>query len=288
MRKRRLLAIAALISAVIILPVAISLGWVGTSRLLLPRSGPTAPLGASSTEILLDPVMNVTDYEDPDHNVTIGSTVGFSVNISEATDLFTWHIKLSWNNNQWDQEILNGSLILYGDFLSSGTVSPNGTSSDIANITSIFHDDGYGWAAESVLGDYAGVTGSGTLVGIEFNIVGYGHTYITINVTGTMPTQLINSTYSNITFTTEDAYFRNTIPGDLQADTNGTAPDGDVDRYDFFRFAYHYGYAIGAPYYDILADLQGDTDGTPPDGDVDRYDFFAFAANYGRSVTLPP
>ena len=191
--------------------------------------------------------MNVTDYEDPDHNVTIGSTVGFCVNISAGTDVFTWHIKLSWNNNSWNQDILNGSLILYGDFLSSGTVSPNGTSSDIANITGIFHDDGYGWAAESVLGDYAGVDGNGTLLEIAFDIVGYGHTYININVTGTMPTQLINSTYSNLTFTTEDAYFRNTLPGDLQADTNGTAPDGDVDRYDFFRFALNYGRSITLP-----------------------------------------
>jgi len=282
LRKRRLLVIAAVVSVVIMLDVAISLGFVDMPGLPLPSSRLTITSNGSSTEVFINPAMNVTDYEDPNHNVTIGSTVNFRANISDATDLYTWHAKLSWDKN-----ILNGSLILYGDFLSSGTVSPNGTSSDVANITGIFHDDGYGWAAESVLGEYAGVNDNGTLFEIEFNIVGYGHTYIYINETGTMPTQLINSTFGSIGFGTEDGYFRNTIPGDIQGDTGGTLPDGDVDRYDFFAFATNYGSLEGDPNYNFLADLQGDTGGTLPDGDVDRYDFFAFATNYGRSVLIP-
>ena len=281
MGRRILLVIAALTSAVIILPVAISLGLVGPSGLRLPRSGPTTPLGASLAEVLLDPAVNATDYEDPDHNVTIGSTVGFCVNISDVMDLFTWHIKLSW-----DQDILNGSVILYDDFLSSGTVSPNGTSSGVVDITSIFYEEGYGWAAESVLGDYAGVSGNGSLLDIQFDIIGYGHTYIHVNYTGSMPTELINSTGSSVPFATENGYFRNTIPGDLEDDVGNPAPDGDVDRYDFFAFLGPYGSSEGAPNYNILADLEDDVGG-PPDGDVDRYDFFAFLGNYGRSVTLP-
>ena len=283
MRKRGLLVIAAVISAALIVPVAMSLGLGGLPRLLKRSSTQDIPLGNPSTQVLVGPAMNVTDYEDPDHNVTIGSTVGFRANLSDATDLFTWHVKVSW-----DTAILNGSLILYGDFLSSGTVSPNGTSSDVANITSMFHDDGYGWAAESVLGDYAGVSGGGTLLEIEFDIVGYGYTDININVTGSMPTDLINSTCDSIPFTTADGYFRNTIPGDLQGDTEGTLPDGDVDMFDFFAFADHYATDAGDPNYNILADLQGDTEGTLPDGDVDMFDFFAFADSYTRSVTVPP
>jgi len=282
LRKRRLLVIAAVVSVVLMLDVAISLGFVDMPGLPSPSSKLATSLGDSSTEVFVHPAMNVTDYGDPNHDVTIGSTVNFRANISGVTDLYTWHVKLSW-----DKDILNGSLILYGNFLSSGTVSPNGTSSNVANITSIFHDDGYGWAAESVLGDYVGVNDNGTLFEIEFNIVGYGHTYININVTGSMPTQLINSTFGSIGFGTEDGYFRNTIPGDIQGDTGGTPPDGDVDRYDFFAFAGCYGSSEGDPNYNFLADLQGNTAGTPPDGDVDRYDFFAFATNYGRSVLIP-
>jgi len=231
-------------------------------------------------EVLLDPAVNATDYEDPDHNVTIGSTVGFCVNISDVMDLFTWHIKLSW-----DQDILNGSVILYDDFLSSGTVSPNGTSSGVVDITSIFYEEGYGWAAESVLGDYAGVSGNGSLLDIQFDIIGYGHTYINISVAGSMPTQLLDSTGTNMTFLTEEGYFRNVIPGDLQGDTGGTPPDGDVDRYDFGAFAGHYGSDSGDPNYNVLADLSDDS-GLPmaPDGDVDRYDLGVFADNYGRSL----
>jgi hypothetical protein len=282
MRKRRLSAIAAVISAILMLHVTISLGLVGVPGLPPPSSNLAAPLGASSTEVLVHPTMNVTDYEDPNHNVTIGSTVDFNANISDVTDLFTWHIKLSW-----DKDILNSSLILYGDFLSSGTVSPNGTSSDVADITGIFHDDGYGWAAESVLGEYVGVSGSGALLEIRLDIVGYGHTYINVNVTGSMPTELINSTMGSIGFATEDGYFRNTIPGDIQGDTTDTPPDGDVDMFDFFAFADHYATLEGDPNYNILADLQGDTAGTLPDADVDMFDFFAFADSYTRSVVLP-
>ena len=286
MRKKRLLVTAAVISAILILPIAISLGFMNIPNLPMLssiRSLGTPPLGDPSTTVLVDPAMNVTDYEDPDHNVTIGSTVGFRVNISEVADLFTWHVKLSWN-----KDILNGSSILYGDFLSSGTVSPNGTSAGVANITGIFHDDGYGWAAESVLGDYAGVSGNGTLLEIQFEIAGYGHTYIDISVSGSMPTQLLDSGAfpNNITFSTEEGYFRNTIPGDIEDDVGGL-PDGDVDRYDFFAFSAAYLAHPGDPNWEPLADLQGDIDGTLPDGDVDRYDFFAFSANYLRSVALP-
>jgi len=242
MERKKLLAIVISLSVILSVPLVLSSGLVDVSQ-FSPGSSP-APMSSSSTaSVFMDPAMNVTDYEDPIHDVSIGSTVTFHINISDVTDLYTWHVKISWDNT-----LLNASEMIYGDFL-AGTTSPNGTSAAIANITGIFNEDGYGWAAESVLTEYPGVSDNGTftLLEIDFLIVGYGHTNLNVNVTGSMPTELLDSTGSNMTFTTVDGYFRNTLTGDIQGDTGGTLPDGDVDRYDFFAFAGNYGRSVVLP-----------------------------------------
>jgi len=149
-----------------------------------------------------------------------------------------------------------------------------------------------GWCVFSALtwGKYPGVAGSGTLATVEFEVLGYGDTILDIYnpgmfLIGIDPyTNPYVARWTSIMFTPENGYFRNTIPGDIQGDPDGTPPDGDVDTYDFFAFATRYGSHEGDPNYNPLADLQGDTPGSLPDGDVDRYDFFAFATNYGRSI----
>ncbi len=75
-----------------------------------------------------------------------------------------------------------------------------------------------------------------------------------------------------------------TIPGDIQGDTGGSPPDGDVDRYDFGAFSDAYPTSVGDPNYNSLADLTGDQPGTPADGDVDRYDYGEFSDNYGKTI----
>lgn len=239
-------------SACLVLPVAISLGI-----LRLPILGsPSPPLGDSSTEVFVDPAVIV------DENLQSGF-FWVDLNISSVTDLYTWHVKISWDKN-----ILNGSQILYGDFLSR-TISPNGTSSGVANITSLFYDDGYGWAAESVLGDYAGVDDNGTLCAIEFEVVGYGSTDINVSRTGTMPTMLLDSAGASITFDDRAGYFRNKYPGDIDADL-------DCDYDDFLAFAASYLKVSGQLGYDREADFDFD-------GDVDYDDFLTFAENYLKS-----
>ncbi|TET21059.1 hypothetical protein E3J74_00695, partial [Candidatus Bathyarchaeota archaeon] len=265
MERKKLLAIVISLSVILSIPLVLSSGLVDISPFSFTEesNGPTP-------SVFTVPTKNITDYEDPDHNVTIGSTVTFHINISDVTDLYTWHIKMSWN-----KDVLNGSQIVYGDFL-AGTTSPNGTSADIASITGIFNDDGYGWVAESVLGEYPGVNDNGTLLEIEFLIVGYGYTDINVSLTGDLPTELLDSVGNNMTFTTAAGYFSNTMFGDITGPEDPPAsgeypPDGVVDGWDMTRLSKAYGSSPGSSNWDIVCDITGPEDPPasgeyPPDG----------------------
>jgi len=151
-------------------------------------------------------------------------------------------------------------------------VSPNGTSSGVADITGTFNDDGYAWIAESVLGDYAGVDGNGTLLMIEFLITGYGCSDINITTTESMPTQLLDSAGSDITFTTTDGWFKNKLTGDA----NG---DGAVNVLDLGKINAHWypGPPEGALGYSRCVDNNDD-------GAINVLDQGVVNANWGRSV----
>ena len=139
-----------------------------------------------------------------------------------------------------------------------------------------------GWALimESTWGEYpVGISGSGWLANVTFQVLAYGATVL--NITDPL-TLLMDPLYNQIPCTIENGYFRNTIPGDMVGDPPDYGPpDGDVDRYDFGEFMDAYPSIAGDPEYNILADLVGDPpDYGPPDGDIDRYDFGVFMDNY--------
>jgi hypothetical protein len=230
MRSKKFLGLAALLSALLFVPLVFSLNLVNPAELPL-LSGVLTPSSSSPT-VLVDPSNVINDA------LQAGSKFTVHVNVSEITDLFTWHVKMSWDKN-----VLNVSEVSYGEFL-AGTTSPYGASSSLENITGVFNDAGYAWIAEAVLGEYPGVSGNGSLASFEFLVVGYGSTNLNINVTETMPTGLLNSAGSDITFATADGYFSNMIPGDLMGDTPGSPPDGDVDMFDLGEFADNYGRSI--------------------------------------------
>jgi hypothetical protein len=130
---------------------------------------------------------------------------------------------------------------------------------------------GYGWVAETILGEYAGITGSGRLVTLEFKVVGYGCTSISFSVTGTLPTTLLNSAGATITFTTTGGYFRNKLKGDANGDRT-------VDIYDILKVKYHRsGPPPGPGGYDRNVDINDDKS-------IDIYDILLVKANRGRSV----
>ena len=271
MEKKRVFSVVALLSTLFVVPLVFGLGLINTSGLPL--------LGGI---IMTDPPLSPMVLVDPSNVINdafqAGSEFTVRVNGSEIINLLSRHVKMSWDKN-----VLNVSEVSYGEFL-AGTTSPYGASSSLGNITGVFNDAGYAWIAESVLGEYPGVGGNGSLASFEFIVVGYGSTDLNISLTGPLETGLLDSAGSELTFTPKNGYFSNTIPGDIMGDTVGSPPDGDVDMYDLGEFADAYGSHEGEPEYNELADLMGDTAGSPPDGDVDMYDLGVFADNYGRSI----
>lgn len=262
MERKKLLAIVVSLSVLLSIPLVLSSGLVDISPFsFTPESNGSTP------SVFADPDKTIKDYlNDPGYQ--IGDKFWVYTNISDVTDLYTWHAKLSWN-----KDVLNGSQIVYGDFLAR-TTSPNGTSADIADITKIFNDDGYGWIAESVLGDEpgVGVSGNGRLLATEFLIVGYGCSELNISITGDLPTELLESTGINMTFTTADGWFKNKLAGDSNT-------DGAVNVLDIGKINAHWypGPPPGTLGYSRCVDNNDD-------GAINVLDIGVVNANWGRSV----
>jgi len=266
--RRRIFGLAALLSVLLAVPLVFSLGIIEFPNF-------SSGILSSTASVFVDPDKIIKDYVlDPGYQ--IGDTFTVHVNISDVTDLFTWQINLGW-----DPDILNMSNIIAGEFLARAY--PENTSSEELGwvVNSTDYAIGYSASAETILGNVTGITEEdiGRLVSIEFLIVGYGWTDLNISLSGTLPTTLLDSNGSNMTFTTVDGYFSNKIIGDVDG-------DGDVDWVDFSDFAWAYG-SKGPPQVltpDPKYNRQADLD---LDGDVDWVDFSDFAWNYGRSIVLP-
>jgi len=217
--KKRIFGFAALLSILLTVPLVFGLGIADVPRLSFGGSSPPAePLSIAS--VFVDPAKNITDYEDATHNVTIGSTVTFHINVSGVTDLFVWQVKV-----EWDKAILNASTSTPCEFLAQ---SAEPTSSEelgwVMNRTE--NSVGFSSFAESILGNVSGISGSGRLVSIEFLVVGYGYTNITISVSGSLPTKLLDSDGSSIAFDPVNGWFDNRLRGDTDGD--GYVDIGDM------------------------------------------------------------
>jgi len=182
--------------------LVISAPVIGSVFVDLISSSATVACMSSTAAVFVDPVAILNE------SLQSGSTFTVYVN-----DLFTWQVNMNWNSS-----ILNVSRIILGEFLAR---ADNETSSEAlvgVVINSTDNAQGYSSFAESILGDVGGISGNGTLVSIEFLVLEYGCTNLTISVSGTLPTTLLDSAKGSITFTTVDGYFRNKIPGDIDGD----------------------------------------------------------------------
>ena len=279
---KKLLVIVGLLLALLIVPVFSILGVVDVSQFSFLTTPAQVESSSSIPTVFVDPAV-ISDV-----TLQSGSYFTVHVNISDVTDLFTWQVNITWN-----PAILNFSGVEeYGPFL-RGTSSPNGTSGWIdrdptKNVTIAPFNNTLGFAAiaETILDSSpaaTGVSGSGRMVSMEFLVVGYGSTDLTISLTGTLPTTLLSSTEGTITLPPENVYggyFRNTLLGDMRGDAPGSPPDGDVDYFDFLDFGAAYLTTIGQPGYNMLADIEPEE----TDGDVDYFDFLVFGANYLTSI----
>lgn len=198
--KRRVSVIATLFCLLLAVPIVLSSFVKSTPS--------TATVFIEPDEIIKDHLL------DPGYQ--INDTFQINVNVSDVVDLYTWNVNVSWN-----PDILNFTRIVsYGDLLNQ-TPSPYGTSR-MVDLINANNETGYAVMAETILGDYSGVSGNGSLITIEFLIIGYGSTYLNLSLTESAPTMLLDSSGSNIPFTTVDGYFTNVATHNI-AITNLTA-----------------------------------------------------------------
>jgi len=268
MRGIRLISVVLLFSAILMVSGVLASGVVE-----VPLSNIVSPLvGQTSTaSVSVDPAYYFKDYTlQP-----VGSKFWVHVNIASVTDLFTWQLNITWN-----KALLSANNILVANnasYILSTTTSVDKTSSYQLGFVINATDNvkGYTGASETILDNRTGLTGvsgSGRLVSIQFNVLGYGSCDLVISTstTGNLPTKLLDSTGANIGFTATDGYFSNKAIGDINGDRN-------VNSLDFGIFAKVYGTSVGSPNYNREADLN-------KDGNVNSLDFGIFAKNYGRSV----
>jgi len=240
----KLFILAALLSAILIVSVVFSSGVIDVLNLSLGSSPESSGAPESSSAVIfMDPDPIIKDYEN-DLWYQIGNTTQIQLNITAATDLFAWQINVSW-----DPSILNLSNIIAGEFLdrvnppnyTTSSPAPNGLGFVINTTDNVA---GYTAMGESILGGAPAISGSGTLVTIEFLITGYGCGNLTISVGGTLPTTLLNSTLDSMTFTKTNGFFKNELAGD-------SSGDGYVNSLDNGKINGHWAPAGGAPIWSL-------------------------------------
>src|SRR3989304_8574674 len=127
--------------------------------------------------VYVDPATIIMDYVN-DPGFQIGDLLQVSVNITDATDVFSYQVNVTWTTS-----MLNFTRVVsYGDFLAQ-TGSPYGTSR-IEPTFIASNATGSASVAETILGDVAGVGGGGRLFTLEFLILDYGCANITISSGG--------------------------------------------------------------------------------------------------------
>jgi hypothetical protein len=284
MRGRRVISVVLLFSAILMVSGVFASGIVDVplSNILSSTVGPLSP----GTAVSVYPRWVIKDYT----LLPVNSKFVVHVNISDVTDLFAWQLNVTWN-----KAILNASRIITGNnatYILWNTGSVNKTASFklgwVINATN--NAKGNAAAAETILDSSVGAPGVNSpgwlrMVSIEFKVVGYGKTGLTISTTGTLATTMLNSARVSIGFTKTDGYFDNRIPGDIYGPENPPLsgkhpPDRSVDGWDLTFLSVKFG--TSDPDADFTGPLAGGT--YPPDGSVDGWELTKMSINFGRSV----
>ena len=259
--RTKLVSLVTILGILLTVSLVFASGFVDVSTVSLFSEPPILP-DADGTEVFVDPGKIIVDYIY-DSSYQIGNTFVVHINVSDVTDLFSYQVNVTWNT-----DVLNFTGISeYGEFLAR-TGSTYGTSR-IQDIYVASNETGYACIAETILGNYAGISGNGRLVTIEFEIVGYGYSNIGLSELGPLGVFLLDSSGTEMPFTTVDGYFRNALLGDATL-------DGVVDVFDVLKVKYHRsGPPPGPGGYIREVDINDD-------GSIDVFDILIVKANLGR------
>jgi len=279
--RKKLFILGALLSTVLIISVVFSSGVVDVLTFSLggsPASSAGAP-ESSSPEVFVNPATTRGDYAP---GFQIGDTFQVDVNVTGVTDLFAWQINLTWNTS-----ILSLSNIIAGEFLNRSRPTANTTSYGLGFVINVTDNaEGYTAMGESILGGVAGQDDNGTLVTIEFLIVGCGETNLTIiDVGGTLPSTLLNSTLSTIVPIKSDGYFSNRLISDIRGPGAGNPPDHVVNGWDYGFIGLAFGKTTASPDWDTykIADTRGPGAGNLPDGVINGWDYGYAGLQFGST-----
>ena len=258
--RTKLISLAAIFAVILVTSMVFASGAINVSKLRL-FSTPVYP--DQVPNVFVDPEATIGDYVN-DPGFLIGDFVQVNVNITDATDLFSYQVNVTWTPGTLGFT----QIVSYGDFLAR-TGSSYGTSriepTYIANNTS-----GIASIAETILGDVGGITGSGRLFTIEFEILDYGCAYIEIGTAGELPTKLLDSTGAEIAYTTTGGFFKNKLSGDANGDRT-------VNILDSGTLSSRWTGAPGALPYDRCVDNNDDNV-------INILDAGVTSANWGRSA----
>jgi len=135
-----------------------------------------------------------TLYVDPQKSVgAVGQSFTVDISVSNVNDLYGWEIKFGWNAT-----VLDAVSVTEGSFLKGGgdTFFTNQTNNTM----------GFVRVDCTLLGDVSGVSGSGTLVTIQFYVKKSGDCGLDL-----YDTRLVNSMEQPIAHAVTDGYF-NAVP----------------------------------------------------------------------------
>ncbi|HKZ93487.1 MAG TPA: hypothetical protein VJ249_02745 [Candidatus Bathyarchaeia archaeon] len=258
--RTKVISLAAMLLVIFATSAIFTSGLVDVSRLSL-FSTPIVPNQVPT--VYVDPATIIMDYVN-DPGFQIGDLLQVSVNITDATDVFSYQVNVTWTTS-----MLNFTRVVsYGDFLAQ-TGSPYGTSR-IEPTFIASNATGSASVAETILGDVAGVGGGGRLFTLEFLILDYGCANITISSGGDLPTMLLDSAGATISFSSADGYFKNKLFGDANSDRI-------VDIFDAATLSSRWTGAPGALPYSRCVDNNDD-------GVIDIFDAAVTSANWGRTA----
>lgn len=168
-----------------------------TISMLALASNPNPAQASPETILYIDP----PTITDPD--LTSGSNFTVDVKISDVEYLYDWGANLTF-----DPDVLRVTDVIEGDFLK---VYPEGTQG-----YEVIDTDwaAFGWM---IWGVHLGVSGSGTLATVEFEVLGTGESRIEFDLTGEWPETYLDDQkspnqppdFNEIPFTAENGYFNN-------------------------------------------------------------------------------
>jgi hypothetical protein len=125
----------------------------------------------------------------------LGESFTVDINIQDVVDLYSYEVKLGYN-----PDILEIVSIEEGPFIIEQTTSPYDPPTVWSTIINEY--DGWCYAACVTLGKYPGITGSGTLFNVTFNVIDPGECDLDL-----YNSLLLDSTAASISHDVTDGYF---------------------------------------------------------------------------------